>query len=585
MSIDSVAEIKSRLNIEDVVAGYFPLKKAGKYLKANCPFHQEKTPSFFVNPERQIAYCFSCQKGGDLFEFVQEIEGLDFRASLELMAEKAGVELPKFSGKPRVSKDEKDRLRGINEATSAFFVDKLWKTEDGKKVLDYLKGRGLRDDTIQHFKVGLAPQGKDELYRYLLEKKYTKDDLLTSTVVISRDSEGKQIADRFHLRLMIPIQDAQGNPVAFGGRALKKGENPKYLNSPEYSLYNKSATLYNMAGAKSAIRDDHSVVVVEGYFDVMASHQAGIENVVASCGTALTEDQFRLMKRYTKKILLAFDSDMAGQAALLRAVEVAQSMEIDLFVVSIPEGKDAADAVKEDPKLWIEAVKNALPYLQFFIDHYAAQEDLTTAEGKKRYTDSMFTLLKGVKHPVELDHYLKLLAQKVGVSIASLYEHLGQYEQEKKTRSRNEKESLPVQADLKYRVALRLISLILAYPDEFFKLWGEFKDFGVFSEAIMGLSIMARFDLLTKEKHEVFYNEFEEHLKSENPGEWHNLSSIYKQVSTYYNHRGQLDPEFFQQMEEGEKLNRLAFEIELKASGEAWIREEFKKLIARLYFL
>ena len=137
MSIDSVAEIKSRLNIEDVVAGYFPLKKAGKYLKANCPFHQEKTPSFFVNPERQIAYCFSCQKGGDLFEFVQEIEGLDFRASLELMAEKAGVELPKFSGKPRVSKDEKDRLRGINEATSAFFVDKLWKTEDGKKVLDY----------------------------------------------------------------------------------------------------------------------------------------------------------------------------------------------------------------------------------------------------------------------------------------------------------------------------------------------------------------------------------------------------------------------------------------------------------------
>jgi DNA primase len=585
MSTDSVAEVKSRLNIEDVVAGYFPLKKAGKYLKANCPFHQEKTPSFFVNPERQIAYCFSCQKGGDLFEFIQEIEGLDFRASLELMAEKAGVELPKFSGKPRISKDEKERLRGINEATNAFFVNNLWKSDDGSKVLEYLKGRGLTDETLKYFKVGLAPKGKDELYRYLLEKKYSKDDLLTSTVVVSRDSEGKQIADRFHLRLMIPIQDAQANPVAFGGRALKKGENPKYLNSPEYSLYNKSATLYNMSGAKSAIRDDQSIVVVEGYFDVMASHQAGIKNVVATCGTALTEDQFRLMKRYSKKIYLAFDSDAAGQAALLRAVEVSQTMDIELYVVSIPEGKDAADAVKEDPQLWVDAVKGAIPYLQFYIDRYAEVEDLSTAEGKKHYTDLMFKLLKAVKHPVERDHYLKLLAQKVGVSITSLYEHLSQFGQERKSRARQQVAETKVQPDLKYRVVLRLVSLILAYPNEYFELWSKFKDFDVFSEEIQNLPVMARFDLLTKEKYEAFYKDFEEQLKSDNPGDWHNLSSIYKQVSTYYNHRGQLDPEFFQQVEDGEKLNRLAFEIELKASGEAWIREEFKKLIARLYFL
>ncbi|MFT7184297.1 MAG: DNA primase, partial [Oceanicoccus sp.] len=512
--------------------------------------------------------------------------GLDFRGALELMAEKASVELPKYSGAPSISKDEKDRLRQINEATSVFFGNKLWQSEDGKKVLAYLKGRALTDKTLKYFKLGLAPTGKDELYRFLLEKKHSKDDLLASTVVLSRDSEGKQIADRFHLRLMIPIQDAQGNIVAFGGRALKTGDNPKYLNSPEYSLYNKSATLYNMAGAKSAIREAHSIVVVEGYFDVMASHQAGVKHVVATCGTALTEDQFRLMKRYSKKVLLAFDSDSAGQAALLRAVEGAQAMEIDLYVVSIPEGKDAADAVKEDPELWVNAVNEAIPYLQFFIDQFALQHDLTTAEGKKAYSNAMFQLLKGVKHPVERDHYLKLLAKKVGVSITSLYEHLAQFGQTRKSRTRKEAEvELVNKPDLKYRVVLRLVSLILAHPDEYFKLWTEFKEFDVFNAAIVKLPLKARFDLLTEDKYLKFYEGFEEQLHSECPGEWRNLSSIYKQVSTYYNHRGHLDSEFFQQVEDGEKLNRLAFEIELDASGEAWVSEEFKKLIARLYFL
>jgi len=587
MSLDPVQEIKTRLNIEDVVAEYFPLKKAGKYLKATCPFHQEKTPSFFVNPERQIAYCFSCQKGGDLFEFVQEIEGLDFRGALEIMAEKAGVELPKSSGKPRVSKDEKDRLRQVNSDTNKYFVEKLWNSEEGEKVLAYLHGRGLTDEIIRHFQVGLSPKGKDDLYRALLDQKHSKDDLLTSTVVIARDAEANQVVDRFHLRLMVPIQDAQGNTVAFGGRALRNGDNPKYLNSPEYLLYNKSATLYNMAGAKSAIRDEHSIVVVEGYFDVMASHQAGVKNVVATCGTALTEDQYRLMKRYAKKILLAFDSDPAGQAALLRGVEVAQEMELEIYVVSIPEGKDAADAVKEDPDLWVNAVKGALPYLQFYLEKYAKEFDLLTAEGKKNYTDAMLSLLKGVKHPVELDHYLKSVAQKVGVSIASLYEHLGSYGKQKRKPKARAPIAVNVEdkPDLKYRLALNLVSLILAHPKEFFDLWKRFESYEAFETAARSLPLKARYDLLTPERYKVFYDNFEEALQAEKSGEWHNLSSIYKQVSTYYNHRGQLDPEFYQQVEEGEKLNRLAFEIELKATGEAWVREEFKKIIARLYFL
>lgn len=585
MSADPVQEIKARLNIEDVVASYFPLKTAGKYLKANCPFHQEKTPSFFVNPERQIAYCFSCQKGGDLFEFVQEMEGLDFRGALELMAEKAGVELPKHSGQPHVSKDEKERLQNINSQTNKIFVQNLWQSEDGKKVLSYLHGRGLTDETIKHFQVGLAPSGKDELYRALLEQKFSKDDLLASSVVLSRDSEGNQIVDRFHLRLMVPIQDAHGHTVAFGGRALKKGDNPKYLNSPETLLYNKSATLYNLASAKSAIRDDHEIVVVEGYFDVMASHQAGVKNVVATCGTALTETQFKLMKRYAHKVYLAFDSDAAGQAALLRAVEAAQSMEIELFVVSIPEGKDAADAVQEDPQLWVNAVKAAKPYLQFYVDQYALEFDLKTAQGKKHYTDAVLKLLKGVPHPVERDHYLKAVAQKVGVPVQSLYQHLGSYGKQERRPKAAESKVEAAKPGAKYRYVLQLIALILAYPKDYFDLWKEFESFETFRSTVQALELVARYDLVTPERYEEFYKNFERVLTTENVGECHNLSSIYKQVSTYYNHRGHLDPEFFQQVENGEKLNRLAFEIELNASEESWVRKEFENLIARLYFL
>jgi len=585
MSTDPVQEIKSRLNVEDVVGAYLQLKKAGKYLKARCPFHQEKTPSFFVNPERQIAYCFSCQKGGDLFEFIQEIEGLDFRGALELLAEKAGVELPSYSG-PSVSKDEKDRLKNINKETSLYFEKQLWETEEGKKVLAYLHGRGLTDETIRHFFVGLAPSGKDNLYRYLLDKKHEKADLLTSTVVIARDSEANQVVDRFHLRLMVPIQNAQGQTVAFGGRALKSGDNPKYLNSPEYTLYNKSATLYNMAGAKSSIREEHSVIVVEGYFDVMASHQAGVHNVVASCGTALTEGQFKLMKRYCKDIKLAFDSDAAGEAALMRAVEVSQSMDIELSVITIPEGKDAADAVKEDPQLWVDAVKGALPYLEFYVKKHAEDLDMLSAAGKKAYTDRMLGLLKGVSHPVERDHYLKMVAQKVGVSINSLYAHLGSYGQDRKqNKVKKDAVQLEKRPDLKYRLILRLISLILAYPQAFFDLWKTFESYEAFEEMAKKQPFKARYDLLTSEKFDSFYNNFEEHLHSENSGEWHNLSSIYKQVSNYYTHRGQVDSEFFQQVEDGEKLNRLAFEVEVNASDDAWVTEEFKKLITRLFFL
>jgi len=238
---DPIAEIKAKLSVEDVVAPYVQLKRSGKYLKACCPFHAEKTPSFYVSPERQLAYCFSCHKGGDLFQFIQDIEGVDFRGALEILAEKAHVDLPKggSGGAPKVSKDEKERLKSIDYDASKFFVQQLWETPDGEKVLGYLRGRGMTDETLKTFQVGFAPDGRDTLYRSLLEKKHEREDLLASTVVLARDSSSQDIVDRFRLRLMFPIDSTQGDIIAFGGRALKKGEQPKYLNSAEYVLYHK----------------------------------------------------------------------------------------------------------------------------------------------------------------------------------------------------------------------------------------------------------------------------------------------------------------------------------------------------------
>ena len=330
--MDSIAEIKSKLSIEDVVAPYVQLKKRGKYLKACCPFHQEKTPSFVVSLDRQMAYCFGCQKGGDMFQFIQDIEGLDFKGALEFLAEKAGVSLPKGgSGGPRVPKDKKDKLKAANAEASKFFVQNLWKTDTGAKVLAYLKARGLNDETIREFQVGFAPESKDDLYRHLLDKKHEKEVVLESSLAISRDSESKRVVDRFHLRLMFPIQNTQGDFVAFGGRALKRGDQPKYLNSPEYVLYSKGSLLYNLNRAKSEIRQQDLAIFVEGYFDVMASHQAGVKNVVATSGTALTEKQLKLVKRYSKNVALAFDQDSAGQEALKRSVELAQTLDLELL--------------------------------------------------------------------------------------------------------------------------------------------------------------------------------------------------------------------------------------------------------------
>ncbi len=574
---DPVQEIKARLSIEDVVAPYVQLKRAGKYLKAPCPFHQEKTPSFYVSPERQIAYCFSCQKGGDHFAFIQEIEGMNFREALEFLAEKAHVDLPKGNfQKKQGSKDEKERLWDAHQKASKFFVQKLWETP---KVLEYLQQRGMEEKTLREFEVGFAPDEKDELYRKLLQEGCTREDLLEAQLVVARDSESKQIVDRFRLRLMFPIFDVQGNPIAFGGRALKKGEQPKYLNSAEYALYQKGKMLYNLHRAKQVIRNEDLAVVVEGYFDVMASHQAGVHNVVATSGTALTEEQFKLLKRYTTKVALAFDSDAAGQAALLRAVHIAQPLNLELFVVRIEGGKDAAELAKEDPKLWQKAVAQKTPYLEHFFDLFKAQNELQSSSGRRAFTDSFLDLLKGVKHPVEREFYLKKLSELVETPVELLSKYLGELEEEKVRLKPVELSSEKLSK--KERMARYFLGLLLAFPQVFFELWDAWQDFSVFSRDLEKLGLVQQMHRFEGEGFQSFRDNFDQRL--DDLGSPLQLSSVYKALRDHYTLHAEVQEAFYTSFEHESELKTLALQAELQNPDLNLLREEFQKVIALLY--
>lgn len=578
---DPVAEIKNRLSIEDVVAPYVQMKKSGKYFKACCPFHNEKTPSFIISTDRQMAYCFGCHKGGDIFQFIQEIEGLDFRGALELLAEKSNVELPAFNPEQAaVSHDLKDRLKVVNGETSKFFVQQLWNTEKGQKVLEYVRKRAIKDEIIKEFAIGFAPDSKDALYRYLLDKKQDKKDILESTVAVARDSASQDVADRFHLRLMVPIQNDRADVVAFGGRALKKGDEPKYLNSPEYVLYNKSGTLYNLNRAKKFIRERDFVVFVEGYFDVMASFQAGVENVVATCGTALTEDQLKIVKRYTKNIVFAFDSDNAGQQALLRAVKIGQTMPLNLFVVTI-NTKDAAELIKEDEKLWKEAVDKKVNYLEHFENYLSAKFDLNIADQKKQFTDEFLEILEGVNHPVERDHYLKSLAKKVSTPVELLYDFLNQRISNRQRERKKKDVDVIEKKSKKERLAEYFLGMLLAFHESYFEVRSKLKESKDFLASAEKMGLISKINETNLSDVEEFNLNFADFLgKLEDSLD---ITHVYKEIEDNYNQHAPLNGDFYSRFENSDLLQKLALEAELKNPDESLLKEEFEKLTLLLY--
>ena len=417
-----VADIKSRLPVLEVVGETVALKRAGTAYKGLCPFHAEKTPSFIVTPDRESWHCFGCGKGGDIFTFLMEREGLDFREALARLAEKAGVELSE-----RTAREDrhKRRLREALEAAITWYREVLVRTPQGERARAYLAERGLSEETLERFTIGYAPNAWDALSKRLQARGFSGEELIGAGLASASNRGG--VIDKFRGRVIIPIRDASGRATGLGGRILPGIEGPKYLNSPATPLFDKSRTLFAIDLARASIRKEKLTVIVEGYTDVMAAHQAGFTNVVASLGTALTSGQVELATRYADAVALAYDVDLAGEAATQRGLleELGPDASVSkVRVIRIPSGKDPDELIRTDPDAWRAAVAAAKPVIEYFIDRASVEADLSTVGGRREVTGRVLAILKRVPDRVEQALYLQQLARLVNVEERTLSEAL-----------------------------------------------------------------------------------------------------------------------------------------------------------------
>jgi DNA primase len=411
--MDAVSEVKSRLNIEDVISEYVQLKRTGRNFKGLSPWTNEKTASFIVSPEKQIWHDFSSGKGGDMFTFVQEMEGLDFRGTLEMLARKAGVDLEQFgTGKPGASTKLKERALEALDLAAKFYQKQLIAN---RKAIDYLaKERGFTKQTILSWRLGYAPNTGFALTNFLTKQGFTTDEMNRAGLVFQR---ARHASDMFRGRIMIPLSDASGRIVGFTARLLDdEPDAPKYINTPQTVLYDKSRQVFGLHLAKESIRKDGFVVVAEGNLDVIMSHQAGVANVVASAGTAMTEQHLKILKRFTGDIRLSFDADRAGINATERIIPLAQKVEVSLKIIAIKGAKDPDELIRQDVELWKKAIDKAEYAPDWLIDRYKTEVDLKTAAGKKAFTDALLTTIRRLRDPIEQEHYMKIIAQLTDTS-------------------------------------------------------------------------------------------------------------------------------------------------------------------------
>lgn len=411
MQDSSVEEIKTKLSIEEVVGGYLQLQRAGRNLKACCPFHNEKTPSFIVSPERQSWHCFGCGEGGDIFSFVMKIEGVEFVDALKLLADKAGVQLKRME---KQDKGEKSIILEVIESSKRFYRECL-KIKGGMKAYEYLRGRGITDEMIDKFELGFAPDSWSLLSEYLKKKGFKEKDIFAAGMTVQKERGG--FYDRFRGRIMFPINNISGQTVGFASRIMPGSDESgaKYINTPETPVYNKGRILYGLDKAKIFMRQKDQCVMVEGNVDVIASYQAGVNNVVATSGTALTVDQLRIIKRYTNNIVFSFDMDSAGVKAASRGIEMALAEGMNVSVIRVPEGKDPADAVKSDPKIWVEAAARPIKVMDFYFESAFAKYDKSDVEGKKRIAQELLTVIAKISNRIEQSFYLQRLASDIAI--------------------------------------------------------------------------------------------------------------------------------------------------------------------------
>lgn len=417
--------IKSKIDIVEFIGESVKLQKAGRNFKGLCPFHSEKTPSFVVSPERQSWHCFgACAEGGDAVKFLERMENVDFLEALKILAKRTGVTLSNYT--PSDEGKLRDKLYEINHLASEFYHFLLTGHPTGQRALKYLKDRGIKDRVITAFGIGYAPASWDSLLKYLLKKGYERKDILTAGLVVS--GNGGRIYDRFRGRLMFTLRDHRGNAVGFSGRKLppENEKEAKYINTSETPVYIKGNTLYGLDVTREEIKKEKEAVVVEGEFDMLSAFQSGVGNIVAIKGSALTEGQVSLLKRYTETLILALDSDFAGNEAAKRGIEVAENAGMTVRVVRLPFGKDPAECVAHDPYLFKKAVKEAVPIYDFLIDNAVLKYGVKDALGKKKIAGEVLPFLSRLSNPIISSHYQKLLARKLEVTEESVEMALSQ---------------------------------------------------------------------------------------------------------------------------------------------------------------
>ena len=412
-----IDEVKQKLDIAEVVGQYATLKKSGRNLTALCPFHSEKHPSFFVYPEQQSWHCFgACNTGGDVFAFIMKKEGLDFGEALRLLAKRAGVTLPSYSG-AEGKKEEKEPFFSANEAAMLYYHNLLLNNPAAAAAKKYVEKRGFTAKTIADFQIGFSLDSREALKSYLLERDYTEKTLITAGLLY-QDEQGKTF-DRFRGKLMIPIQDMRGKVTGFGARVLDDSL-PKYVNSPQSPTFDKSSTLYGIDRAAAEIRKQDAAIIMEGYMDVIMAHQCGITNAVACMGTAITEMQVNILKKLTKNLVLSLDADAAGEEAMLRTVGYENILNAEMRVIVLPAGKDPDEVMREDMDKWQEFVKAAVPLVDFLFEKTIATQDLSTARDKSAAVDKLLPVIAAINDPIRQAHYLQQLADLVKVDMNTI---------------------------------------------------------------------------------------------------------------------------------------------------------------------
>ena len=430
-SEDILDEIRNRLDIVEVISEYVPLKQSGKGHKGLCPFHQEKTPSFMVDSERQIFHCFGCGEGGNIFSFIMKIEKVNFPEAVKMLAEKAGVQLPTVKNQDDGVYRERDFILRLNDIAANYYQRNLFQ-EQGKNAFQYLANRNFKKETIQKYHLGYALSGYEHLTSLLAQKKVKVSDLIKAGLAVKSKKSGN-VVDYFRNRIIFPIMNLQGRIIAFGGRVLDDNL-PKYINSPETPVYSKGKHLYGLFQAKKSIRQKNQIIIMEGYTDVLMAHQYGFENAVASLGTALTTQQIDLMKRYADEVIIAFDSDTAGKNATLRSLNLVKKVGVKIRIISLPAESDPADVLlKNGDKYFSILIKKALPLIDYKLEVLMQHYNPETSEGKVSIVRELFQDLNGINSQLELQAEVKKIAEKLELQEESMLKDLNRFRKGNRT--------------------------------------------------------------------------------------------------------------------------------------------------------